>query len=186
MTPNFYLDIEVVGADDSGLSLPSLRSLAFMKLHSRFKKSPGVFAIAIPRLSKGKGLRVFATTQEEVESLLAGLAEEVWFRDYARVRGVKAVPQDYSGGWAAFARYRIPTVKSDRHATGDTSSLRDRRLAYARDKRLEYFNVRSSSTSQSFSLTVERLDGVGLPREGVPNSYGLCSRLAPLGLPDFE
>ena len=186
MTPNFYLDIEVVGGDDSGLSLPSLRSLMFMKLHSRFKKSPGAFAIGIPRLSKGKSLRVFATTQAEIESLVAGLADDTWFRDYAQFRGVKPVPQDYSGGWVAFARYRIPTVKSDRHATGDTSSLRDRRLAYARDKRLEYFNVRSSSTSQAFSLTVERLDGASLPKEGEPNSYGLCSRLAPLGLPDFE
>lgn len=185
MSPNYYFDIDVLGGEDSGLSFSSLRALAFMKLHSRFKQTPGTYAISIPRTSRGRKLRVFATTQTEIVSVSTDFGSDRWVRDYVQIEAFKQIYSDYTGAWAAFARYRIPTAKSDRHAIDNLSALRDRRLAYAREKQLEFFNVRSSSTHQRFSLTVERIEGSSLPRDGSPNSYGLCSRLAPIALPDF-
>ena len=101
------------------------------------------------------------------------------------VADVEAQFAAFNGAWAAFARYRIPTVKSDRHAADGFSALRERRLKQARERRLDHFRAWSASTRSNFSLTVERLDEPGLPREGVPNSYGLCSRAAPFALPEL-
>lgn len=185
MRPGAYIQIELLAAEaGSGMSLPALRGEAFGHLHRQFARSPGRYALAIPRERFG-ALRVFATSRDDLRELADALGAAPWFRDYARILAAQDVPEGYDGPRVAFVRWRIPTVKSDRHASDGVSALRARRLAAARDRRLDHFQVRSSSTGSRFSLTVERIEGADLPGAGVPNSYGLCSRAALLGLPDF-
>ena len=154
------------------------------EIHGLLAADPGRIALGVPAARQDL-LRLFATTPDELHALQAAMARRPWFRDYAQLSAVLDVPADFGGPWAAFARYRIPTVKSDRHAVDGYSALRERRLQQALDRRLDHFRAHSASTGSSFSLTVERIDAPGLPREGVPNSYGLCSRASLFAVPDL-
>lgn len=184
MRPNVYVDIQLSGADASGMSPFVLRSEAFMQLHGHFAKMPGTYALAIPR-ERFDVLRVFASDRDSLDTLATELKADRWFRDYVRLAYPMTIGNDYGGPRVAFVRWRIPTIKSDRHATGGSSALRDRRLQQARERRLDHFQTRSRSTGSRFSLTVERVERDDLPLEGQPNSYGLSSRQFPLGLPDL-
>jgi CRISPR-associated endoribonuclease Cas6/Csy4 subtype I-F len=184
--PAHYVDVELLaGADASDAPAVVLRSLAFLKLHGIFAKHPAEFALALPRRTSGV-LRVFASTREALDMLAAALDSDRWFRSYTRLGYPRAVPTDFSGPWVAFARYRIPSVRSDRNAIDGVSALRDRRLAAARQRRLDYFNVHSRSNGSRFSLTVERIEHEGLPQTGTPDSYGLSARSRLFGLPDLD
>ncbi len=185
MKPFVYVDIDLPFADSNGGVSPLvLRGEAFIHLHRAFASAPGLFALAIPKGRIDK-LRVFASAREELDTLAAMLAGNRWFRDYARLNYPSAVDPSSIVRRVAFARWRIPTVKSDRHASNGVSELRDRRLRMARERQLDHFRVRSASTGAGFSLTVERIESDGLPWGGTPNGYGLCTRHTPLGLPDL-
>ena len=185
MTPAVYLDIDLPVTDaGGGVSPVVLRGEAFMHLHRVFAPNPGVYALAIPT-GRVDRLRVFASSRDELDALAAALRGNRWFRDYARLAYPEVVDPSTQVRRVAFARWRIPTVRSDRHASNGISALRDRRLRVAKDRRLDHFRVRSASTGTSFSLTVERIEANDLPWGGTPNSYGLCCHLAPLGLPDL-
>lgn len=185
MKPSAYVEVELPFADaNGGVSPLVLRGEAFMHLHRAFASTPGLYALAIPK-GRVDRLRIFASNPEDLDALAERLGGNRWFRDYARLTCPSAVDPDQAAPRVAFARWRIPTVKSDRHASNGVSELRDRRLRLARDQRLDHFRVRSASTGANFSLTVERIVSSDLPWGGTPNGYGLCSRHAPLGLPDL-
>lgn len=186
MIPAHYVDLELLGgADTTDSPAVVLRSQAFQKLHGVFAKHPGEFALALPERGLG-ALRVFASTREVLDTLAGVLDGDRWFRAYTRLGYPRAVPADFAGRWVAFARYRIPTVRSDRNAVDGISALRDRRLREAGRRRLDYFNVHSRSNGSRFSLTVERVEQDGLPREGVPDSYGLSTRGRLFALPEID
>ena len=184
MKPNYYFDIGIVGKispDDA----PSLvvRGTAFMRLHRFFKDSIGRYAIAV-FASPNTTLRVFAESRDDLDDLAAKLDADNWFRAYTHLGYPKAVPDNFAGPWYAFARYKIPTVKSDRDAVDGVSALRNRRMSAADSMKLDYFQIRSVSTGQSFSLIVESIE-LKDASFGEVNSYGLSTKANLLALPDI-
>lgn len=183
MKANAYVDIETLGAEDTGLSPPLMRSRLLSILHGYFEQQPGRHAIALTR--NPGALRIFATTRADFDALVSAISPHPWIRDYARVGYPREVPVDYNGPWVAFRRYRIPTAKSDRNAVDGVSALRDRRVAEARSKRMEHFRLRSRSTNQAFVLTVERVPCATTSSEFTPDSYGLSTTSNVFGLPQL-
>lgn len=186
MRPLTYVDIGVVSVGsgaESGSGDPRIAGIVFGALHRCFRNAPGRFAVAFP---DGKGfmavIRVFASTHDELEELGNSLASSRVVRDYALPGRPKAVPEDYSGPWVQFRRFRIPSRKSDRKPG---APLRARRLLEADERRLPYLLVHSGSTGQSFGLRFECLPGE--PNEGAchPDGYGLARASAPFSLPDL-
>jgi hypothetical protein len=181
MKANAYLDLETVGAADSGLSPPLMRSRLLSILHGVFEQQPGRFAIA---LTHNLGtLRLFASARSDFDRLVEAISPHPWIRDYARIGYPREVPGDYAGPWIAFRRYRIPTVKSDRNATDGVSALRDRRIDEAQTKRMQHFRLRSRSNSQTFTLTVEQVPCKTGGLDFTPDGYGLSTTTNTFGLP---
>ena len=181
MKANAYVDIETLGAEDTGLAPPLMRSRLLSILHGYFEQQPGRHAVA---LTHNPGtLRIFATARTDFDAMVTAIGSHPWVRDYARVGYPREAPPNFQGPWMAFRRYRIPTVKSDRNAVDGVSLLRERRIAEARSKRLEYFRLQSRSTNQVFVLTVERIPCTTARSEFTPDSYGLSTTSNVFGLP---
>ena len=184
MRPNTYFDIEVIGGGgDNGMQPVVLRGRLLAMLHAFFEKHESRYAVAIP--NGGRGLRVFASAREELDALAAYLQPQAWFRDYARLAYPQMVPANFAGTWTSYARFRIPTLKSDRKTGDEHGQLRTRRMKAAADARMDYFILRSHSTGQGFTLTVQRDRGAAPIGECLPNSYGFGSSSRAVSLPDL-
>ena len=185
MHPKVYCDLAALSpGEDTGMSAPLLRGHMLALLHPFFANHPHTYALAIPQSDKARGtLRVFATTQGELDGLVQHLRAQAWMRDYARIGAPQTVPEDFSGTWFAFRRWRIPTLKADRHTGEKHGALRQRRMEQAKDK--DYFIMRSASTGQRFTLIVAREQGQRPQSECLPNSYGLCAQSNLFCLPEL-
>ena len=173
MKPEWFFDIDVLsGGEDSGLAAPVLRGTVMSYLHPFFKRHAETFALAVP--SEMRKLRVFASTREELDSLMDYLTRINWIRDYVRLSYPRRVPSDFTGPWTTYRRYRIPTLKTDRKAGAEHGNLRQRRLETVVGSKMDYFKLRSSSNQQVFTLVIERRPG-SFSIECLPNGYGLSS-----------
>ncbi len=184
MKPNWYFDIEATGSvDQTGMGSAAMRNRLLSILHPFFSRSPGTYAIALPK--DRQKIRVFASTRDELDQLAAYLQPHPWIRDYARLNYPAAVPPNHSGKWYAYCRYRIPSDKSDRKTGEEHGQLRQRRLKKTLDDRMEYLIQRSRSTGQSFSFFIQRLEGEAPTEACRPNSYGFSVSSRPFCLPDI-
>ena len=181
MRPLWFLQLRA--ASDGTVAAPVVRTQMLLRLHPIFREQPGRFAIALPP-SPGS-LRVFSHDRNALTDLASSLGTLPWWRDYTAHEPVTAVSVDFAGPWVSYRRFRIPTLRSDRHVGSQHGQLRARRLASATSRRLDYFVVQSRSTGQRFALTVERFPEVSGECVFAPNSYGLSSSASPLALPDL-
>ncbi len=186
MQPKVYCDMAALSpGKDTGMSAPLLRGHMLALLHPFFAHHPHTYALAIPQSDKSHGtLRIFASTLGELDALVQQyLRASAWMRDYARIGAPETVPEDFSGAWFAFRRWRIPTLKTDRHTGENHGTLRQRRMEQAKDK--DYFIMRSTSTGQRFTLIVAREPGQRPQGDCLPNSYGLCGQHNLFCLPEL-
>lgn len=193
MKPNFHCDVLplALGADD-GMGGPVLRGRMLALLHGIFVRSGGRYAIALPPVDAmrkkplfGGALRIFASVRDELDELVAQASVMPWFRDYARFTYPSSVPADFDGTWTCFARYRVPSIRQDRHEGDAHGHLRARRMEEAKKQGLAYFILDSGSNRQRFSLFVQSLPGQAQKEDCQPNGYGLSVASRPFALPEM-
>jgi hypothetical protein len=136
--------------------------------------------------SVSRSLRVFASTIDELEWLRDQLKRDAWIRDYAVLCAARLVPASFNGSWTRFVRYRVPTLRSDRKTGDEFGALRARRLRKAAADGMDYFLLSSASTSQRFTLIIERQQNASPSDVCDPNSYGFSTTTRPFSLPDVE
>lgn len=205
MQANFYLDIRIMdSADDGELTLAHLRNQIYGIVHAVFRQMPAKFALALeisprqqrkmqakelkygyPALPHYDVLRIFAAEQNDLEQLLEKIKGHWKIRDYAVLNNPAAVPAAKVTGLRSYFRFRIPTLKAERHLQNNPvqESLHARRLKEA--KKLPYFKVASQSTGQTFTVPV-RLEDAAATGQGLPDGYGLARQSQPFALPVFE
>lgn len=165
MQPRVYFDIAVLAPRRDNLL--RLSGQALKELHGLFAETPACYALALPDYPKNtfERLRVFASIPSELERLAYRLRDHPF-----RIGDIRFVPDDFSGDWRCYARYRIPTRKQERPAHG---TVRVRRMREADEQNLPYFDMHSGSTRQVFRLYVQVLDSEPTPGECHPDTYGL-------------
>lgn len=188
MIPRFFVDLRLNGVDESGgLSIPVMANQAFRILHGAFRNAPGEYALALPKCKPGKGstvgdvLRVFASDEAKVTELLANISGHHFIRDYCSISAIQQVPDDFAGPWMRFRRFR-PSNKNAGRKTEELT-LREKRMAFAAEKKLPYFLVSSHTNSHSFSVFVQVEEGEQGAMEAQPDNYGLCVSSRPFSLP---
>jgi len=188
MKPVVYVDLEVLAGDGGGESMPAsiLAGAALDVLHGAFRQRPGRYALALPDVAPdranapGRILRVFASSRDDLDALIAAIGGHPVIRDYTWIGYPRPVPGAFSGPWIEYRRYRIPSQKALRKP-GDT--LRERRMQAAREQGLPFFQTRSRSNGQAFMLYVRALDAATGDAECQPDSYGLSVSSRPFAVP---
>ncbi|EIC20987.1 CRISPR-associated protein (Cas_Csy4) [Thiorhodovibrio frisius] len=176
MRPKAFFD---VAPEERREKLMRVASRALREMHGIFRETPGQYALALPdhpRVGRGR-LRIFAEKSGDLERLAYRLRElPVRFSDIANV------PQDYSGPYRRYSRYRIQSRKQERDYKG---TLRLRRMREAEAEQMPWFNMRSGSTGQEFRLYVSVADDAegSLADSCEPDSYGLSVATRPFALP---
>lgn len=189
MKPRFYIDMKLISSQDSELSTPVLANHAVRILHGAFRDQPGQFALALPACEPGKAtsvgqiLRVFATKPEPLMLLLGCIEGHHFVRDYCQLSTIVAVPEDFSGAWVRYQRYRTSNRNSERKKEG--IPLRERRIARAAERGFPYFQVTSKSNMHGFRLYIEAIldKAPDSSNEANPDSYGLAVSSRPFALP---
>ena len=193
MRPNWYCDMHPIFTGRGvGMAAPVMRGHTLRMLHGFFAKETGKYAIALPpdddAIASPKlqgALRIFASSRDDMDALVTTLSPVPWFRDYVRILYGKPVPEDFAGTWTSFTRFRIPTLKQDRHEGEAHGRLRERRMKTAHVAGLQYFIMQSGSNKQQFTMYVQMLAGVAPKEECFPNSYGLSVPTRQFCLPDM-
>jgi CRISPR-associated endoribonuclease Cas6/Csy4 subtype I-F len=190
MKPAIYVDLEVLAGDHSGESMPIpvLAGAALDVLHGAFRHHPGRYALALPGVSPGKAhgpgriLRVFAGSRDDLDTLVAIVSGHPIIRDYTRWGYPRPVPEDFSGPWIEYRRYRIPSQKSLRKPN---DTLRERRMLAAGQLGFPYFHTRSRSNGQQFLLYVQALEASEGGSACQPDGYGLSVTSRPFAVPQI-
>lgn len=173
MAPRHYVDFQI-GPRPS----PSAATLALKVLHGVFGQYPGHYALALPDYPRSfPRLRVFAASREILDQLVA--ASEESLKEIGRFAYPKTVPEDFTGPWVSYRRYRIPSRKAERKPDGN---LRLRRIQSADAAELPYFALRSQSNGQVWRLYVEAQPALA-PVPATPDGYGLATASRPFALP---
>lgn len=161
---------------------PATAALALKVLHGVFSSHPGQYALALPDYPRSfPRLRVFATSREDLDQLVAATETHHTFGEIGRFTYPKSVPEDFSGRWISYRRYRIPSRKAERNPG---SNLRLRRIQTADKADLPYFTLQSHSNGQAWRLYVQT--EAGSATESLePDGYGLASASRPFALPDL-
>lgn len=188
MKPVIYFDLEVLAGAGGGESLPApiLAGATLDVLHGAFRQHPGQYALALPGVlsdqagAPGRILRVFASHRDDLDALVAGIANHPIIRDYTRIGYPRPVPNGFPGPWVEYRRYRIPAQRSLRKPN---DTLRERRLQAAREQGLPYFHTRSRTTDQRFVLYVQAVAAQAGGMECQPDSYGLSVSSRPFAVP---
>ena len=187
MTPDHYLDINLLGADSSDLNLPAIANRVMHVLHGAFRQAPGQYALALPSCKPGRPcniggkLRVFGS-KGALAKLLDRTRNHFIIRDYCQVSPVAVTPDDFTGPWIRYRRYRVGNRNAERKPDGD---LRERRMESANARGLPYFQVRSGSNGKEFSLFVEVESSSAALGPVEPDGYGLSTTSRPFSLPDL-
>lgn len=184
MKPNWYFDLEMPGTGStSGLNPAPMRNRLLGILHAFFSQNPHTYAIALPK--ERFRLRVFASSRDDLDKLVAYLNPNRWIRDYVRLTYPIEVSSIPFKKWQSWQRYRIPTEKSDRKTGDEKGQLRQRRIREAHEKGMEYFIVHSKSTGQSYSFFIDKIEAQANEGECLPNSYGFSTTDKPFSLPEL-
>lgn len=184
MKPNWYFDLDMPeGGRDEFSPAPALRNRLLGILHAFFSQNPHTYAVALPK--ERSRLRVFASSRDDLDKLIAFLIPNRWIRDYVRPGYPIEVESIPFKKWQSWRRFRIPTEKSDRKTGEEKGQLRQRRIKEAREKGMEYFIVHSQSTGQNYSFFIEKREGKPPEGECLPNSYGFSTKERPFSLPEL-
>ena len=157
----------------------------FTNLHHAFVKVKtehnSVFAISFPAYTDntlGNCIRVFASTEEALKTLEKYLK---FYRlsDYLRITRVREVPKHTIKGHSCYVRFQFDGSihqKARRLAKRHDEISYDEAVKLIKRKvesiKLPYVKTRSNSTSQQFSLFIQKKCVEG-PIEGTFNTYGL-------------
>ena len=187
----FYSDVRINRVSGDVLSIGTM---LFSVLHGIFKSNEGKYALALPSIRTGDTVRhpgsifrVFYENEDEGNRLFLLLTGHKSLGDKIAVspRPIP-VPSDFSGEWAEYRRFRIPSRKSTMlrdsmgNRSGITTSLRIKRMNLAES--LPFFRFNSKSTGQAFSLHIEQREGT--PGEVFsPDGFGLSSETRSFALP---
>lgn len=189
MRPKRYMDFELLAnTTGAGVPAPVVASGLVKVLHGFFRQSERDYALAIPGWGFGEKagtgnpwqvIRIFADDMDAFEDLMAGVADHHIVRDYTRPGYPRSVPDNFSGPFVEYRRFRIPGRKAG------VDGLRHRRINEAIDRCLPYFQMSSRSNEHAFVLTVEPRKA---PTRSVdttvhPDSYGLSTWTRSFGLP---
>ncbi|MBK8896348.1 MAG: type I-F CRISPR-associated endoribonuclease Cas6/Csy4 [Candidatus Competibacteraceae bacterium] len=188
MKPLIYVDLEILAGDPDGeaMSAPVLAGAALEVLHGAFRRQPGRYALALPGVLMEEAriqnwtLRVVAGSRDDLDALVAAVADHAVVRDYARLGYPRLVPEAFSGPWIEYRRYRIPAQRSLRKPA---DTLRERRMEAAHEQKLPFFQTRSRSNEQFFRLFVQALEGTSGGAACQPDSYGLSVSSRPFAVP---
>lgn len=191
MQSTAYCHIEVRGTSMKGhgtMIVPVLTQLMHV-LHGIFSRYPNFhYAIDLPEMKNGTAnkpafighmMRVFSSSRDGLDHLLDEIEQHEKLNDYLVIGRVRKVPENFNGKWVSLHRSRI--------APRTQPENRFRELALQKSRQTPYFQVKSKSTQQSFSLLIDRrVYGSGtVPSEGKLNSYGLSHSKMPFYLPDI-
>ncbi len=183
MKPNWYFELDMPGTDSkSGLNPAPMRNRLLGILHAFFSQNPHTYAIALPK--ERSRLRVFASSRDDLDKLVAYLAPNRWVRDYVRLSYPVNIETAAIKRWQSYCRYRIPNEKSDRKTGDEKGLLRQKRMKEAIEKGMEYFIVHSKSTGQNYSFFINRISGQPSGEDCLPNSYGFSTTDKPFYLPE--
>lgn len=183
MHPFYYCEA-LVHTEQGDNSSAFTRSILFRLLHGYFAHHPEQYALDI--LPGCRGLRIFASTQDHIDTLRGYLTQQSFTRDYLRLTEARPVPSGFTGPWVVCSRFRIPTLKSDRHEGATHGQLRAQRLRHVKQERMDYFSLSSKSTNQAFSLCVQRTRVETGSPDAKPNTYGLSTTTNPCPIPDLS
>ena len=186
MKPNAYFDITVRGAASRGAgqipALPVVTRLISI-LHGVFRDHPGQFALALPRMKTGEHkhtghvVRIFAEQRDDLyEYIQNALQQNERIHGYIFYGRHHDVPENFSGNWIEYRRYRIPSMRSR------LEKCRSYRMDYS--EHLPYVRLGSKSTGQAFSLYFESISGEKTDH-CEPDSYGLSVPTRRFCLPDI-
>lgn len=186
MQSHFYLDLVLQPPVDEASgnaygTAYALRNRVYGIVHGALRQRPQQFALALPaRTDRCLRLRVFAAHTGDLDWLKQAISAHPVIRDYVLLQPVKPVGE--VARWLSYRRYRIPTVKSDRHAVDGNSELRKRRLAASSD--MDRLVLSSQSTNQRFTLAIQTVAATEAG-DGLPDGYGLARASSPFAVPDL-
>jgi CRISPR-associated protein (Cas_Csy4) len=164
----------------SNRSIPQDNSLVFQTLHGMFNTlNQYQYGIAYEKIS----LQVFVNDESAIYELIELILHSL-LNDIVKISTVKTVDiNNYDGVWKSYSRYKIPTRKADR-SEGDL--LRRKRMLYADETNMLYFNIKSKSNNTSFRYYIDikkHFNPYELPTIIQSNGYGLATLTRPFMLP---
>ena len=188
MKLNFYQNIRLFPDEETGAK--EIGEVLFLQLHLAFVENKDLggnsrYAVSFPEYSKGGGkgsfgrlFRVFASTKEDLSALdLPRICNRL--SGYAECTGIAPVPKAYS-----FLRFFRVQGKSNAEALARRMSrrkgipLEEAKETYRDFKpamlNLPYINIKSFSTKQTFSLSINCVCEAE-ERDGTFTLYGLSS-----------
>ena len=179
-----YIDLQV--AQGTGAPSTPVMARMFGLVHAMRQRQAVVLACAFPTLHMGRGchpgnrLRLFALTRDVVDQVADQLEAHPFARDYIRINRVRPVPDNFTGAWTEYRRYRIPG--------------RGSRLTESRARRIEagnalpFLHSNSKSNGQAFSIRVLAITHAQVldnPSGIAPDSYGLSLPTRPFAVPNL-
>ncbi len=197
MKPLVYSDIGIINGatvGKGGISTLPVATRLFSVLHGIFRGHPGRFALGFPMMREreyrhpGHIFRVFMESEEDWRIVYGELDRHE--RIGSRIHLFKdpfPVPENFSGPWIEYRRFRIPSRKSTQFKDKETG-IRLEKSSNVRENRLDlsekwpFFMIRSQSTGHCFSLHIEKKEGIPIGM-CLPDGFGLSTGSKPFSLP---
>ena len=185
MEPKFYVDITLREQQEKEMSIPVLGNKLMPILHGLFARNKGAYALALPGctpefIKPSRVFRVFGGSRSDLECLKRILDVDRRIRDYFITKDAREVPDNFDGPWIEYRRYRPSNKNAERKPDGN---LRNKRMQFAKEMKLPYFQVRSHSSSRVFSCIVQPISGSQSSEAIEPDSYGLSVVTRSFSLP---
>ncbi len=199
MKPRIYSDIRIrdgATVGEGGIPTLPVATFLFSVLHGVFRNNPGRFALGFPLMREGERrhpghvFRVFAESEEDWKIVYEELDkhERIGSRIHL-FREPLLIPENYSGPWIEYRRFRIPTRKSTQFRGEHKERIpRSSQGIDLRQKRIDasaewpFFRLRSKTTGTIFSLHITKRNG---ERTDIccPDGYGLSGTTHSFSLP---
>lgn len=179
----YYVDIRLLG--DTEVSLGFIWQKIYAQMHlalvehqeEKMSKIGFAFPYYMQKFPLGDTLRVFASTQEELEVLQVDKRLKN-FLDYVTINDIKKVPIDING-YVTFNRKQFksnPERLARRYAKRHNITVEEALSIYenmeAQESKLPFVILKSNSTNQHMKLFIERCTS-DIEVKGLFNTYGL-------------
>ena len=182
----------------AGLSLPVVAGEAVKALHFIYAQKKIPFALAFPsyavesgsdRKTLGDQVQVFTADESGLNVILDSLEVDDLLRSFVHPGRIRKVPENWSGRWAAYVRFRIPN-NNVREILPEYCKKGHAKVREFRTKKAEvlpFLHYRSTSTGQKFAIHVEKkVYDEPLQAAGKPDSFGLSRTMSICALPLLE
>ncbi|MCG8612807.1 MAG: type I-F CRISPR-associated endoribonuclease Cas6/Csy4 [Pseudomonadales bacterium] len=183
----YYFDINLVVSDE--MSLPAMVGQAMDKIHGFIADNPGKVVVAFPEFegrSLGGKIRLFAQSFQDLDLAKESLRSHFFFRDYSVYSLAQEVPETFDGKWQVFCRAQIPSKA--KVASKGSIMQKKRKQKLEEIQQYPYFNVKSRSNGQSFTIIVSRqeIDEPVGAEDIVLNGYGLSTKGRVVAVPALD